>query len=416
MTSICLLGKDCRGLGVDGASNMLGHMRGCAAIVKRDFPRAKEVHCFNHRLNLALSKSCDLAGIKLAMAVISETYTFIYKSTNRRLRFTKIVDHACAEGQHRRKLVQLCPTRWVERHDAVIVFVEFLPLIALFLEEEVKYDSKASMLLGNLQEPRVIVGLVVAESVLAHSVTVSKKLQAEDGNLILGYELVKDVEVAIAKMRESEIHFSNLFEKAEGLLRTIGSTHDRIFVPRLCGRQTQRINVPHTSPEEFFRRSVYIPFLDHVLSELRHRFSDNTMPKLLHLRELLKGSHATKALILLAADDEDVQATLLGAEIDRWILTAPLFTSVEEALIFSNTKLFPEVGRLLEVLLTLPVTNAEAERSFSVLRRVKTYLRSTMVEQRLNSLALLAVHRELDIPVDEVIECFARKKRRLLLC
>jgi len=153
-----------------------------------------------------------------------------------------------------------------------------------------------------------------------------------------------------------------------------------------------------------------------VLSELRHRFSDNTMPKLLHLRELLKGSHATKALILLAADDEDVQATLLGAEIDRWILTAPLFTSVEEALIFSNTKLFPEVGRLLEVLLTLPVTNAEAERSFSVLRRVKTYLRSTMVEQRLNSLALLAVHRELDIPVDEVIECFARKKRRLLLC
>lgn len=209
--------------------------------------------------------------------------------------------------------------------------------------------------------------------------------------------------------------FSKLFEKAEGLLSTIASTHERIVVPRLCGKQTQRSNVPHKSPEDYFRRSLYIPFLDHVLSELRHRFSDNSMPKLVHLRELLKGSDASRTLILTAAEGEEAQSTLLGAEIDRWILMAPPFKSVEEALAFSKTR-FPELERLLEILLTLPVTNAEAERSFSVLKRIKTYLRSTMVEQRLNGLALLAVHRELDISVQEVIEVFSRKERRLLLC
>ena len=37
---------------------------------------------------------------------------------------------------------------------------------------------------------------------------------------------------------------------------------------RLVGRQTQRSNVSCTNPEEYFRRSVTIPFLDHLLQEI----------------------------------------------------------------------------------------------------------------------------------------------------
>ena len=42
-------------------------------------------------------------------------------------------------------------------------------------------------------------------------------------------------------------------------------------VPRLTGRQTQRNNVPATSPEEYYRRLVTIPFTDHLLEELKSR-------------------------------------------------------------------------------------------------------------------------------------------------
>lgn len=42
-------------------------------------------------------------------------------------------------------------------------------------------------------------------------------------------------------------------------------------VPQLTGRQTQRNNVPATSPEEYYRRSVTIPFIDHLLEELKSR-------------------------------------------------------------------------------------------------------------------------------------------------
>jgi hypothetical protein len=69
---------------------------------------------------------------------------------------------------------------------------------------------------------------------------------------------------------------------------------------------------------------------------------------------------------------------------------------------------------LLHLLLTLPVSVATAERSFSTLRRLKTWLRSRMTEQRLTGLALMNIHREHSVSVDAVIDRFAKSKPRLL--
>ena len=54
---------------------------------------------------------------------------------------------------------------------------------------------------------------------------------------------------------------------------------------------------------------------------------------------------------------------------------------------------FSEVWVLFKLLLVMPATNATSERSFSALRRVKTYLRSTMTQMRLNNLMVLHVHK-----------------------
>lgn len=56
--------------------------------------------------------------------------------------------------------------------------------------------------------------------------------------------------------------------------------------------------------------------------------------------------------------------------------------------------LFPEIMKLLQLLCVIPASSATAERSFSALKRVKTWLRSTMSPTRLNSVLLLHVHRE----------------------
>ena len=66
--------------------------------------------------------------------------------------------------------------------------------------------------------------------------------------------------------------------------------------------------------------------------------------------------------------------------------------------IFNNLsfskKLLSEVCKLLRILLTVPVTTATAERTFSVLRRLKTFLRSTMGQARLNLVLLLHIYKE----------------------
>ncbi|CAI6342885.1 unnamed protein product [Macrosiphum euphorbiae] len=74
---------------------------------------------------------------------------------------------------------------------------------------------------------------------------------------------------------------------------------------------------------------------------------------------------------------------------------------------------FPSIKKLLLVLGTLPVSVATAERSFSTLRRLKTWIRSEMGQSRLTGLALLHIHRQLPLNVDKIIDRFAKNKRCL---
>ena len=52
---------------------------------------------------------------------------------------------------------------------------------------------------------------------------------------------------------------------------------------------------------------------------------------------------------------------------------------------------FPVLVRVLQISMTISVSSAKCERSFSTLKRIKTYLRSSMSEQRLTDLAELSL-------------------------
>ncbi len=71
------------------------------------------------------------------------------------------------------------------------------------------------------------------------------------------------------------------------------------------------------------------------------------------------------------------------------------------------------VVRALQIALTISVSSAACERSFSTLKRIKTYLRSSMSEERLASLAVLAIERDFSdsLDLDEVIDIFAQKHK-----
>ena len=85
---------------------------------------------------------------------------------------------------------------------------------------------------------------------------------------------------------------------------------------------------------------------------------------------------------------------------------------------FKLDDIFCNVCTALRMFCTLPVTVASAERSFSKLKLVKNFLRSTMGQGRLNDLAILSIEAELAKRIDfqNIINDFAVKKARKAFC
>ena len=165
---------------------------------------------------------------------------------------------------------------------------------------------------------------------------------------------------------------------------------------------------------------VYIPFIDHIISELDDRLcaplprlkAQYLVPSRLHqltdqIWEEIKTEYAP---MWPGTDNAD-------AELAVWRHTARSIQTDDLCQLLENTELmFPNLHCTFKVLLTMPVSTATAERSFSSLRRLKTYLRSTMTETRLSSLALLCIHHDADVDVKKVVTAFdATGDRRIQL-
>jgi hypothetical protein len=75
---------------------------------------------------------------------------------------------------------------------------------------------------------------------------------------------------------------------------------------------------------------------------------------------------------------------------------------------------YPNVSIAYRILFTMPVTVASAERSFSKLKLLKNYLRSTMTQDRLNGLAILCIEKKLldEIDLNGIIDDFVSQNVR----
>jgi len=79
---------------------------------------------------------------------------------------------------------------------------------------------------------------------------------------------------------------------------------------------------------------------------------------------------------------------------------------------YQDLYLYVEIA--LRIFLSCPISNCSAERSFSVLKRVKSYLRSRTTDERLNCLAVLTIESDLtqQLNYDDIIDNFANEKAR----
>jgi hypothetical protein len=114
---------------------------------------------------------------------------------------------------------------------------------------------------------------------------------------------------------------------------------------------------------------------------------------------------------------------------NRKVLASQLKTEEEMSVLKSTSKLISwldqdGIGKVLptyvkaaNILGAIPATSCSAERSFSALRKIKTYLRNTMAQDRLDSVAIIHIEIEISLMVennkmDDIINKFAGRGDR----
>jgi hypothetical protein len=79
-------------------------------------------------------------------------------------------------------------------------------------------------------------------------------------------------------------------------------------------------------------------------------------------------------------------------------------TLLSKAIGLADSDFYPNLHTVFRILLTMPVGSVPCERSFSAMRRLKHWSRSTMNEDRLVGLALLFLHREQRVLISNILD------------
>ena len=195
-----------------------------------------------------------------------------------------------------------------------------------------------------------------------------------------------------------------------------------VSTPRTTSRQLHRANIAADSPEVYYRRNIMVPFLDHITTEMETRFGPVHQTKIKPLA--LTPSIAATSSHASIEDVSELYKTdlpshhLLSTEFNRRKIKCSYLPpdkrpdTLQTVLQFCNEDAFPNTYVVLVIACTLPVTTCETER--------KTYLRSTMGEERLSDLAVIKVHRRMvaDLDFDQLVADFSNKhpRRMTLSC
>uniref|UniRef100_A0A8I6XUG5 HAT C-terminal dimerisation domain-containing protein n=1 Tax=Hordeum vulgare subsp. vulgare TaxID=112509 RepID=A0A8I6XUG5_HORVV len=184
-------------------------------------------------------------------------------------------------------------------------------------------------------------------------------------------------------------------------------------------------NIAPQSAQESFRVNYFIRVVDQAISSLTRRFEQYEGYQKIFgflftsetLRSLDKDSLKSSCVNLEASLTKDKQSDIDANELFVELKSLQNFMPKEnigpvEILNFlKRHDCFPNASIAYRVLLTIPVTVALAERSFSKLKLLKSYMRTTMTQQRLNDLATIALESEVleKIDYEDIIEDFISK-------
>ena len=426
--------KNCRGQGYDGAAVMSGKYSGLQKKIQDVAPHAYYVHCASHNLNLVLKDAMEgVSETRQFYDTIESVYTFFGHSIVRWQKLQNIHDRSSSNST----LKVLNPTRWSGRYDAVYAlkkrFFDIMKCLThiILTSAKPKERDEANAIKKQIENFDFVFRLVVLCKILEIVNIPSKAMQCKTIDLISAHKLLQKAAQNIAELRTS---FDAVMNEASSISSQWGC------LPRqFSNKRTKKIKtffdelsegIALSDPVKRFRVTVFLPLMDIVSRQLINRFEG--MNALVMAYQVLEPSFLSSASHFNIKEEAKKFSYKFADNV------SPLFPSqmlsiktsfkekiphlksakeVASFLILENASLatsYPDVCTAYMMYLTVPVTVATAERSFSKLKLIKNFLRSSMSQERLSGLSLLSIEHERAKILDfrKAIKQFASAKAR----
>ena len=378
----------------DGAAVMSGHLNGLQQKVLSKYPLALHIHCYAHCLNLVLSQSMGcITDCNIFFQTMNGIATFASHSNKRTFSLKEYL---------KRKIPSLCQTRWSFSSRLINVVHEHRLTIIEYFKNISKdttntWDSKDRMAavgyLKFLCKYKTVFLLNVLSTIYSQTDILFNILQNKNFDIIYCDKKIEEIKVFFKKERESGFgHYWTLTNNSAEI------DFDDVKVKR---------KKKDDLPKEDFYRKLFFEIIDNIEGQLCSRFStlrkleifgllnyekfgeykkksnfpEDLLKKLLSTYNIFDGVQLRNELMVLYNSND-----LIGKspyQILNWMIEKNLADS------------FEQVYKLTEIICTIPATTASVERSFSTLKRVKTYVRSTQKQDRLSSLSMISIEKEL---------------------
>ncbi|XP_073151891.1 uncharacterized protein [Henckelia pumila] len=377
---------------------MKGRHKGVQKRLLEMNPRAFYTPCGCHRLNLAL---CDMANCcPKAMSffgVIQRIYTLFSSSTKRWKIFKDLVKGLTVKP--------LSQTRWESHVESVKPIKEQTSQIrdALYelanKSEDPKMKSEAeSLALHELENFEFLLGVVIWYKLLYAINTVSKFLQSENMDIDVAVKLLEGIILFLEEFREDGYDKAMVEAKEMASTEYFRINYFLFIVDQARFSMTTRF-------EKFQKYEELFGFLFNLE---RLQLTDDEV--LLRSCKNLESSLTHRGCSDISGDDLFSELTFLKCSLPREAKTTIDVVNYLKKM----DGCFPNAQIAYKILLTIPVTVASAERSFSKLKLIKTFLRSTMSQEILNGLAMLSIEKEVTERLDytDLISIFSSKTVR----
>ena len=307
--------------------------------MKEISPLSVYIHCHGHLLNLAVKDTLSCVKIlKDSLGTVQSLYNFIEASPKRHAIYMKVENNAESGF-----------IRVLKSQSVTICGVELLNVILI----------QTSKLSSYLQSKKVDIR--------------TARLQA-------------DLVIKVLEMMRGEDEFNRLFEKTEKIIKT---TED-LLKQKEIDYEIRPAKISRRSKfsgdiKQFYRVTNYYKGLDKLVKELQMRFAGKGQETLTHLATMIFDRDVQDETFEAVSKFYGLDLDILKADhklflhykdkLEKQDMTAAeMFKKLSET---NLIQLLPEFSKALKIFAVLPVSSCEAERSFSSLRRLKTYLRNT---------------------------------------